>query len=46
MKSAKKETRFDLIVITRASRNGFPTVTHAPPLATPILQLINPLTFK
>ncbi len=41
MKSAKKETPFDPIVITRASRNGPPTATHAPTLAAPILQLIN-----
>jgi hypothetical protein len=41
MKLAKKSIPFDLIVITRASRSAFPTASHAPTLAAPILQLID-----
>jgi hypothetical protein len=39
MKLAKKSIPFDHIVTTRASRSALPTVTHAPTLAAPILQL-------
>jgi len=46
MKSAKKETRFDPIVTTRASKNGCPTATHALLLAAKILQPIKSLRFK
>jgi hypothetical protein len=46
MKSAKKETRVDLIVIIHASKSGCPTATHALLLATPSLQPIKSLRFK
>ena len=46
MKSAKKSIPFVLIVITRASRSGLPTASHAPTLAEPILQPMKSLRSK